>query len=134
MKITIDITPERISDLLCCALEGGSNYWYMIDEFVVPTETEPAKWAFRSDTNTVFRHLDYPLNDGGALIFSVIDDDSDEFKEQKLRLDLTTIQKGLELMAQQNPLQFGYFLAENEDATTGDVFLQLCLFGQEIFG
>jgi hypothetical protein len=116
---------ERISDLLCSAFEGGSNYWYVINEFVKPKDL-----TFRTDKDQVFRHLDYPLNEGGALILGDMEDEDSEDK----RLDLEAIQRGLKIMSEKYPRHMMDFINDNEDADTGDVFLQCCLFGEAIYG
>jgi hypothetical protein len=119
------ISLERISDLLCSAFEGGSNYWYVINEFV-----EPKALTFRTDKDQVYRHLDYPLNEGGALVVGDMEDEDSEDK----RLDLEAIERGLKIMAEKYPRHMMDFINENEDADTGDVFLQCCLFGEAIYG
>jgi len=50
------------------------------------------------------------------------------------RLDLDAIKKGLQIIAEKYPRHMGDFLNENDDADTGDVFLQCCLFGDAIYG
>lgn len=77
------------------------------------------------------RGPNYPTNTGGFLVISAKDDDSPELNNR--RLDLATIAKGLQLMAEAAPSHFADFMKESEDANTGDVFLQLCLFGKEVF-
>jgi hypothetical protein len=132
IKAEIEITLERISDLLCSAIEGGSNYWYRIDEFI-----EPPQMTYRTDEAKVYRHLDYPLNEGGALLISAHaeDEDGDEvYGLKQWRLDLTTIEKGLTIMAEKYPRHWSDFVQENDDAETSDVFLQCALFGEIIFG
>lgn len=133
IKITIEkeISLQSISDLLCCALEGGSNYWYLIEDKVKPKEL-----TFRTDNEVIFWHLDYPLNEGGELIFSVKDEeDFEDFKSiVPLNLNLYTIKEGLRVMQEKYPGHFSDFLDDNADSITGDVFLQCCLFGEVIFG
>jgi hypothetical protein len=128
-KVTteVEITPTRVADLLCCAFEGGSNYWYRIK-----LKKAPAEFAFRympdlSDRPTSY--TDYPLNRGGYLIVG----DSEGDMEDGL-LDLGTIRYGLDTMAHKYPRHFQDLLNDNEDATTGDVFLQCCLWGEVVFG
>ena len=111
--------------LLCNAFEGGSNYWYTINRFVVP-KAEP--WKFPGDKE-VFRHIGYPLTTGGAVIVA---DKEDEGKEY--RLDLKAIQRGWKLLKETQPRHYADVLKENADATTGDVFLQCCLFGEVVYG
>jgi len=38
------------------------------------------------------------------------------------------------VMAKKEPRHFADFLKEDYDETTGDVFLQCCLFGEVIYG
>lgn len=130
INITIkkDIPLDSISSLLCSALEGGSNYWYEIDQFV-----KPETFTFLSDEGDnpqIFKHIDYPLNKGGAVIISVPEDEDGK----TYTLDLQSIEKGLKIMAKDYPNHFNDFLNNNDDACTGDVFLQCCLFEEVIFG
>jgi len=127
VNVKHEISLERISSLLCSAFEGGSNYWYQIDKFI-----KPKNLSFRTDEDQIFRHLDYPLNEGGALIISDIEGDLNEPPWK--RLDLDAIKKGLQIMAEKYPRHMGDFLNDNDDADTGDVFLQCCLFGDAIYG
>jgi hypothetical protein len=124
LTVEIEVSLGRISDLLCSALEGGSNYWYTIE-----TYTEPTSVDFHTKGEGIFPHLDYPLNPGGALTIGTLD--GDEFNGQKSwKLDLSAVRKGLALMAAKYPHHFADMLDESGDATTGDVFLQCCLFGE----
>lgn len=117
VKTELEISDQRVKDLLCCAFEGGSNYWYQIVEFVNP-----------ENLKVEFRHLDLPLISGCALIVS------DAEESVRSQLDRSAIQFGLNLMSTRYPQHFASFLEENEDAETGDVFLQCCLFGELVYG
>ena len=44
------------------------------------------------------------------------------------------IANGLRLLATEYPKHFGWFVDSDEDADTGDFFLQLALFGKIIYG
>ena len=128
-KVTTQLTipSERVADMLCCAFEGGSNYWAEIKE-----KRKPEEFAFRympdlSDKPTSY--TDYPLNRGGFLMVG----DSEGDMPAAL-LDLGTIRLGLQTMADKYPNHWHDFINDNEDATTGDVFLQCCLYGEVIFG
>lgn len=127
-KITVtmklDVPIQRISDLLCCALEGGSNYWYTIDKFIKPL----VAWH---GGKIEYRHLDYPLSPGGALMIS---DKEGEEGTPTYRLDVLAIEKGLKIMNEKFSHHFSNWLEENDDAETGDVFLQCCLFGELVYG
>lgn len=129
ISVKVPVTKERIANLLCCAFEGGSNYWYWIDKFIKPPILE-----WQNDPEQVFQHIDYPLNKGGALIISDKEDDSPAKSKKTYRLDLESITKGLQVMADKCPRHFADMVSEDFDATTGDVLLQCCLFGEVIYG
>jgi hypothetical protein len=125
IDIHLSVSIKDIADLLCSALEGGSNYWYEIARF-----QKPHAWTFRFDDKKVYRHIDYPLNPGGALQITSME----EPDREAAILNLDGIQAGLNLMAQKMPQQFANFMKEEGDETTGDVFLQFCLYGEVIYG
>ena len=47
---------------------------------------------------------------------------------------MDAIEQGIQLLERLYPGLFADFIKENEDATTGDIFLQLCLYGEVIYG
>jgi len=48
--------------------------------------------------------------------------------------EIEMIKTGLKLFAEKDSRDFKDFLNENDDACTSDNFLQLCLFGELVFG
>ena len=124
---TLDIPSERVADLLCCAFEGGSDYWAEIKE-----KRKPDEFVFRYMADVLgdkpTSYTDYPLNRGGFLMVGDIEGDMPD-----ALLDLGTIRLGLQTMADKYPNHWHDFL-NDEDATTSDVFLQCCLYGEVIFG
>jgi hypothetical protein len=119
----VTIPGQRVSDLLCNAVEGGSNYWIEYADIKYPEGTK------RSDYE--FPILEVPFFPGGMVIFHICNPEPE--LEGKV-LNLETIQKGLEIMMAQYPNHYADFIAENDDAITGDIFLQCCLFGKPVFG
>ncbi len=115
------ITKERFQDLLCCALEGGSNYWYEIKKFNYPEG--------KTKEDYEFPHLELPFIAGGSL--TIGEEESDAYDK---KLTIIEMQQGMKLLAEKYPKHYADFISENEDAITGDVFLQLSLFGEVIFG
>ncbi len=124
----MDVDYDAIASLLCSAFEGGSNYWYLIDEFVAP-----AAFSYRTDKERVYKHIDYPLNLGGRLVITTLDGDEHKGKK-RWTLDVARISRGLNAMAKHQPSHFASILDESADAETGDVFLQMCLFGEIVYG
>lgn len=122
-EVKVKVSQQRIEDLLCNALEGGSNYWYMIDSFNYP------EGQTQESLGLEFPHIELPLVPGGSLTISDKED-----AQTKATLDKAACIKGLEAMARDEARHFGDWLAENDDATTGDVFLQCALWGKVIYG
>lgn len=124
LSVMTEVPLERIRDLLSCALDSGiSKYWCVIEAYVAP------KIAYQSPGGGTYKHLDYPLSVGGATM--VRDEESDG--REKYRLDLESIQRGLDVMAREYPNDFGSFMAEEEDSHVGDMFLQCCLLGDVLY-
>ncbi len=120
---------QDVSDLLCSAFEGGSNYWYMIEEFGMPPELKGVP------DEKVFRHLDYPTREGGYLLVSdrkIVECEGGEVTIRKI--DRDRLKVALNLMSQKYPRHFADFINENGDADTGDVFLQLAVLGDVVYG
>jgi len=114
------VTVQNVKDLLCNAIEGGSNYW---------CGTMDRKGGI-TRAQAEYRH-DVPFVPGGWL---EVCEDEEEGGGRKVRLDLEAIKKGLTVFAEKCPRQFADLLQENADASTGDCFLQCCCFGEVIYG
>lgn len=133
MKIEIDISKQAIAYLLCSAFEGGIYYWakYSSSKSIVPPKIDYESFAddyiLRKD---VYPYIHYPLSDGGKLC---VIEYYDDFETDHM-FGLEEIQNGLKVFAEKAPRHFGDFISENFDATTGDVFLQCCLFGEIKYG
>lgn len=122
VSVNVRVPLRRIADLLCCGFEGGVGYWCRIEDYVAPEKPRGVL-----DGDRVYRHVDYPLT-GGAVLCVTEDDD------ETLRLDRAAIDRGLAVMAEKYPRHWGDFQRENEDAITGDVFIQCCLLGEVVYG
>lgn len=142
IQTTRTITREQVANLLCSAFEGGSNYWYRIEEFHAPSKFEFNTGADLKKPAGYFKHVDYPLNPGGYLTVSDYHG-AEGVKGENVknrRLNLRSIERGLNLLAQAHAegKDYGHhwrdFVEENDDATTADVFLQFCLFGEVVYG
>lgn len=130
MQVTLKIDDEKIASAIISAFEGGSNYWYFIDEFHRP-DGEQALWPYREDSGKVFKHVDYPMNPGGYLLIH-----SDEEPEKgQFKLDRQAIETGLQKLAESADYShhFRDLAGDNADAITGDVLLQFALFGDVLY-
>lgn len=127
MNLDFEVPDGRISDLISCAFDGGSTYWARIEGVDVPA-------AVRKDDREIF-NSDLPML--GGEVFITAWNDGQLYEHNGVRgftLDRAACDRGAKIMATTAPRHWGDFMAENEDATTGDVFLQCCLFGEVVFG
>jgi hypothetical protein len=120
--------------MLISAFEGGSNYWYMIDRYDYGEYAESdfvgnGKFANPEYDGSLHLYL-IPFVPGCALI--IVDYESDE--KTPYRLDRPAMERGLKLMQENWPHHWKDFISEYDDSVTGDVFLQLCLFGDIVYG
>lgn len=132
-NVNQSISEVRIAELLSTAFEGGSNYWYLITGFEAPENPRPVIFGdmkvLGGENAEIFKHTDYPLT-GGAVVIT----DCEQPNRGPWRLDGEAIQRGLKVMAEKYPRHWGDFVQENDDADTGDCFLQCCLFGEMVYG
>lgn len=112
--VSFQISRERIGDLVCNALEGGSTYW--LDGFKPDSYPEGTSWGHEA----VAHGADFTIRfDCG---------------EKQHVVSGSRLANALELMARKYPKHFADFLNENDDADTGDVFFQLLCFGEVVYG
>lgn len=133
MKIETQITDDKIKGLLCAAFEGGSNYWYEIEKYSFGdsglTYSDFRKGGIMQCPDNYWHPCQLvPLTDKCAVLIN----DLEGGKQH--RLDRRAIERGLEVMAEKYLRHWGDFVSDNDDADTGDVFLQCCLFGEVIYG
>lgn len=107
-------------ELLITALEGGSNYWYMLnrDEF-----------------------KDYPGPAGSEKVWQAIQDnktisvfDAEDPDDKIGEINKESITHGCILMESNHPGHYFDAIAERGDAETADVWFQLCCMGEIVFG
>lgn len=128
----ISITVERVMDLLIGALEGGSNYWYYIIGNQYPSDTSKIPvGSFNIMECSVW-------GDGSVTICNKEDYHhygADDSRLKTWLLNEEAMRKGLELMVTKEYIRhFSDFVNEDDDANTADVFFQLSLFGEIIYG
>ena len=124
-------TERQVMNLLCCAFEGGSNYWYRnLDVKSLPPGAKEEAYspaAIKARTNGFWLRFYVVPVDGGVVTLEACDEEGEmELTQHKLKV-------GLQLMANKHPSHFADVVSEHEDASTGDIFLQLCLFGEVLF-
>jgi hypothetical protein len=135
IEVTTQVTTERLRGLLCGALEGGSNYWYVIVGY---QQWDGNKYVdIPRDELPEFPHITLPFQRDRAIVLSDLEDSDFEARsidENTYLLGLNQITSGAKAMAAQYPRHWADFIAENDDADTSDVFLQCCIFGTVVYG
>lgn len=143
IPIAFTVDERRVVNLLISAFEYGSEYWIAAIVKVEPKDTQGnATYRHIYDREKVFDpeappmripHAEYPLLPGGAVIVQL--DEAVDGKGLSHVLDRAAIEKGLKLFF--SPAYSRHscnWLNEEDDAETADVFLQLCLFGEIVYG
>jgi hypothetical protein len=126
LKIEKTFTNDHIAELLCTAFEGGiTDTWCRVVK-----KTKPKVEAeFKTDMLwNEYELYSFPLGLAGSIKLL------DTYENKKYVLNRAAIQRRIEAMAKKHPYQFGLFVEDEGDAITADVFLQCCLFGEEIYG
>lgn len=140
IKVTQEIPWSEVASLLCTGLEGDmTSCWARIPEdgYIKPKKIAVTmdKLDGRPENECkVFPHIDYPLNEGGAIILADFEDLDENDEPKRYRLDREALIRGLNIMAEKYPRHFADFLQQNSDAITGDVYVQCCVFGDAIYG
>lgn len=143
------LTKEDIIDLFVTALEGGSNYWYYMDlpdniksygqyisEAVGEYILQGNKVYFyddelRSEVIRNFNKGEYTIQ-GDVIDQKRFDEDIDETFLGYV--DMDKILDSISVIKTEYPEIWENILLEQADAGDADVFLQLCVMGEIVFG
>ena len=116
---------DDIVNLFVDALEGGSNYWYDIKN--VPKEVE---YNVKYNTESLSEAIGRYILDGGSIQFFDIENDEDELGI----VDMDSILDAIQLMKRDYLDSWNNILNEAYDSDDADIFLQLCVMGDVVFG
>jgi hypothetical protein len=123
----VEVTPRRIADLMVTAIEGGINYWCgSVNLISQPKAGLKEPWY---DDESLYA-------DGSSIRIRVKElDPSSSIKEWII--DINKMKFAFALMQDfGNPKGYCWrdFINENEDAITADVWFQLAVFGEVVYG
>ena len=134
-ETTVEISEQRISDMLTTALEGGSGYWLTM---YAPDIIEESK-KFCGEQN-----VEKLILAGGSI--KVYDAESEKCDEENRLGDLNMLNiiTALEAMAKGENAEgrkndhlkthFNNFISENDDAITADVIVQIAVMRKIVYG
>lgn len=123
VKATVRIPNQKIMDLITAAVEGGCRYWA---KFVFPAHYKEQYGSYEQ----------IPFKGGQIEVYDI------ETGELLGYINQASIKVGLQLMADckdlmEKPVPARHFknlATDNEDAETADVFLQLAVMGEIVYG
>lgn len=122
------IDDQRREDMIVGAIEGGSNYWYWINEEGVKVIYEATDELNGQPFST---RMWAAIKAGKTIDIHDIDDKKGEKIGQ---INLQSIYNGEFLMLTQYKEQFANIISENDDAGTADVWFQLVSLGELVYG
>lgn len=126
----VSLTDEQRENLLCGALEGGSNYWYLFTDAACDNLDRFVKAKNVQHDGTFVQRLWKAVLAGHSI------DVNDLTKPgRKLGVfSLESIRKGELAMIKEQITHFTDVLSGHDDAITADVWFQFCVLGELVFG
>lgn len=139
MKITIvhEITSKRIADMMATGIEGGmSNQWCAGIYLTGALKNREDEFETADGYPWYCNPALYEREDFAIEVCEIIDEDEepegDNIKHHICRhWDFKT---GIEYMARACPRHFHDLVQENDDAVTGDVFIQCIALKEIVYG
>lgn len=110
------ISKQNIIDLFVTALEGGSNHWYYLK--TLPNGVKSAE--------AIGEHI---LNGGYIQFFDI-----ENPKELLGDVDMNNLLDAIQLLKTKYPNEYENIIMDEYDANDADIFLQLCVMGEVVFG
>jgi hypothetical protein len=142
-------TKEDIINLFVTSLEGGSNYWYYmelpdsINSYGDSTSEAVGNFILKGGTVPFYdvemiSDIEYRKKEGEYNIQGDIVNQKELDKDYEEALlgyvDMDSILEGINIIKKDYPEVWENILLEQEDASDADVFLQLCVMGEVVFG
>lgn len=123
---------ENLVNLLSVATYG--NEWPVVKAY----KSDAEKGLFEDCECCEDKWAKALMHGKGVVVYDCYALDDAETEEEKAEakhhITLDNVRKGLELMRDQYPRHYADLVEENDDLITGDVWLQLAVFGELIYG
>lgn len=126
----VTVSPQRICYLLCTAFDGDMTAAWASARTEMPDDPD---WSWCTEQERKYweavKKYYVAAMCGGRVILVDHEDDDKEYV-----LDRAALHRGVKAMAKDHPEHWADFINENDDAITGDVFVQCCVFGDTVYG
>jgi hypothetical protein len=123
IEIPFTISREMVESIIVGALEGGSNYWYLLGEGIPAKDEEQTPLSMRV-VNALMEDPEFKLE--------ILDLENED--EVLGYLTLEGLKNAFRLVAGQHAWHFTNLVSEHDDAETHDVFFQCAVMGEIVFG
>jgi hypothetical protein len=136
--LDIYISPQRIADLIVTAVENNpvTRSWFAGMDLTAWIDATTGLRSGKNVTQGLSNpwYADPQLYQSGHFAIEIVQiADERTGAAPRHRRTKTELLNAFKVMAQSHRVHFSNFLAENEDATTANVFLQLFAFGDVIY-
>jgi len=133
LMVNKELSKEDIINMFVTALEGGSNYWYVIKH--VPDKIKYAiSYAGSSSSMAIINYI----MDGGKIYFydsEEVSDEEDNDEDAYLGyVDIDKLLDAISIIKRDYPDVYKNIIMETYDANDADVFLQICVMGEVVYG
>lgn len=126
LKLELELSYETFEDIIVTALEGGSNYWYLLgDAKGIPKRNDMPDKALS-------QRMAYGLwhnKDSEIAIW-----DAEEEDELLGILTYDSVREGMQLACKDHMKEINMMISEDYDAWTADTLFQVLVMGEVTFG
>lgn len=135
VPMTVEVPWDVVTNAFTGAVEGPYTPWVHRFTYIREQPSMGLAEAARGGEHTVWYNDPAFWTGGGkALLRYDLPDKNEGNGRGELVVSTEEIQKGLAAMAQKAPRHFADLIGENDDAITHDVFMQMIVFGEIIYG
>lgn len=139
IKIEAAITPERIADMMCTAIERNfmTQAWCAGVFITGAHKGQRQRWKTEEGYPWYCNPAFYADESFQIEVQEVIDEGKSWQDKKNIRRHIcgrSEFEAGLQLMAEKYPDHFKDLMQENDDAITGDVFLQCIALKEVVYG
>ena len=127
IKVELELEYETFENIIVTALEGGSNYWYMLgDSKGIPKRDDIP------DKSPLTQRIAYGLwhnKDSQVVIW-----DAEEEEELLGTLTYDSVREGMQIACKDYMKEINMMISEDYDAWTADTLFQVLVMGGVTFG
>ena len=124
---TFNLTYEHFENVIVTALEGGSNYWYIINADEFKKYLPQIAGTF----NALTERISKALYENSKFKMNVYDQETDELLGTVTQESMI---KAFKIASDKYSHNFNNILSDDYDADDADVLFQLAVMGEVVFG